>query len=96
MRIGDNIFLKVYGIHWEAYIDNGCNLYCHAKGMIGNEIIVDYIHTPRKFRRRGYGTKLIEAVKEHFNKDILPFAIENTECATGFWNTIEVKTSEFV
>lgn len=91
MRVDEDIFIKHRDIHWEAYIDNGWNTYCIAKGTVADKLIVDKIDTPERFRRRGHATRLTAALKMHFNLDLHPFAIDNTDCAIGFWNSIKLE-----
>lgn len=94
LRIEEDLFIKHYGIHWEAYIDNGLHLFCIAKGTIANVIIIDTISTPYKFRRRGYATRLMNVVKDHFQKELFPFAVADTECAQKFWNSLKINENE--
>jgi len=89
MRVAEDVFIKNYGLRWEAYIDNGCSTFCWANGALGDGVIVDEIKTPEKFRRAGYATRLIKEVKSHFKMQIIPFAIQDTDCAREFWKSIK-------
>jgi hypothetical protein len=91
VRISDIIFLKVYGAHWEAYIDDGWNTYCKAKGLVGNPVIIDTINTPYIFRRQGYATRLVEEISNYFNAEITPFGVKDTECAKRFWDSLGIE-----
>lgn len=87
MQVG-NVHIKMIDpVHWEAFVEQGFDTCSYATGVLSDCVIVDRIDTKPQFRRRGFATDILRALKWTFKRDVVGFAIEPTEEAQGFWSS---------
>lgn len=58
--------------------------------LIGDKCLIDNIDTPKKYRRQGFATYLVQELQNRF-ENVMPIGIKSTIEAIGFWKSLNLE-----